>query len=144
MHADHTDRWNEEQEADMKLNFACSRDNPQSAIGSRQRDIVHILDEGNNRIRYPEWWEVCKRASDEIKSLRWLHQRRANSELHAMELVRDLVLMLDAIPHDHSNYGCSRCDMIASANQYLASAAHRRVRSLEHAGKLEQETDHAS
>jgi len=135
---DPTQQWNEAQAADVELNFTCSRDNPDVRVGSRPRDILSILNEGNDRRRYPDWFHICKMAADEINSLRFILRDRANSELPTMDLVRDLVLMLERKPHDHRTYGCSQCQMIARANDYLESAAWRRRRSLDEADKLNQ------
>jgi hypothetical protein len=136
---DPTTEWNEHQAQFVEMHANCCRDNPESAIGSRPRDILLIMQEASDRRRYPDWWEICKRAADEIRSSRYLHQDRANSELQTMELVRDLILMIERQSHTHSNYGCAHCEMIARANRYLAAASHRRVRSFEHAAKIDQE-----
>jgi len=133
---DPTQQWNEAQAADVGLNFTCSRDNPDVRVGSRPRDIMLILNEGNNRHRYPDWYHICKMAGDEIHSLRSLHQDRAHSELQAMDIVRDLLLMLEQHKHDHRTYGCSHCEMVRRANEYLSSAAWRRRKSLEEGSKI--------
>lgn len=137
--SDPTNEWNEQQAINVELNATCSRDNPLVRVGSRPRDILAILIEGNDKRRYPDWHHICKSASDEIVALRSLHFDRANSELQTMELVRDLILMLESKPHGHRTYGCDHCELVGRANDYLASAAYRRAKSLEHAGKLNEQ-----